>query len=432
MNIRPDLAVRELSEALAEEPENARAHAVLSMCLLDLKKSEEAFAEAREAIRLAPADGFSFYALARCHMNADQFIEAEVAIEEALEDDPFNCDYLWFLALVQVCTSDFEQARQTLDRSLEYDPEHASSHSLRAYVLNRLGKTVESDASNDAALALTPEDAWSHTFRGWALVERQKYKDALGHFREALRLDPTINWAREGLIRTAPSQHWAFRLHLRLKNKFGYMVLLLWFFCNVYLHVIYGQSPSLPLLLSIYLSWLSLALYLLLLFLPDSVVSGPVLKFLLQLEPDGRFILTNEERKHNLHLIFFLAATVVCTAVALINQLCWPLELTVLMFWLTRPFILPEYERGKKCYIGHGVGAAISVGIILLISVSPAVIGSMGVIARSVIALQFGKLLLGGSGLKLIAGGLGAGALAGAAKQKKKEEARKKMMKEFD
>ncbi|MBX9725538.1 MAG: tetratricopeptide repeat protein, partial [Candidatus Obscuribacterales bacterium] len=328
---RPDVAVRELHAALAEEPDLAMAHSLLSMCFLDLGRTNDAFESARNAVSLDPQDGFSFYALARCHLHKAEFIEAEVAIDEALELEPFDESYLWLLALVQSHIGEFKEAKETLDRALECNPEHASSHSLRAYVLNRLDEKIESDKSSQLALSLTPDDAWSHNFRGWALIERKAYHEAMPHFREALRIDPTLSLARDGLIMTAPSQHWLFKLHLKLKNKSMFLIIPAWLIANFVLHVS-SDHKSISALLAIYLSWFGLLSYLLVLFLPDSFISGPVLRFLLQFEQDGRYILSDEERRQNNHLVLFIVAIVASLALAIINQFWWPLGIALFMF----------------------------------------------------------------------------------------------------
>ncbi len=51
-------------------------------------------------------------------------------------------------------------------------------------------------------------------YRGWALIEHHNHAESIGHFREALRLDPTMEWARPGLIKALEVRHWAFQLQL--------------------------------------------------------------------------------------------------------------------------------------------------------------------------------------------------------------------------
>ncbi len=47
-----------------------------------------------------------------------------------------------------------------------------------------------------SALANDPENALTHANQGWALLHRGDHERALEHFREALRIDPELEWAR--------------------------------------------------------------------------------------------------------------------------------------------------------------------------------------------------------------------------------------------
>ncbi|MDP8921430.1 MAG: tetratricopeptide repeat protein [Chloroflexota bacterium] len=53
----------------------------------------------------------------------------------------------------------------------------------------------------DRALMLAPEDGQTHANRGWLALRRGERALALAHLREALRLDPESEAARQGLSR---------------------------------------------------------------------------------------------------------------------------------------------------------------------------------------------------------------------------------------
>ncbi|MDB5311521.1 MAG: tetratricopeptide repeat protein [Gemmataceae bacterium] len=48
-------------------------------------------------------------------------------------------------------------------------------------------------------------------YGGWALLHARQPAEALTHFREALRLDPTNEWARDGLIEALKARYWVYR-----------------------------------------------------------------------------------------------------------------------------------------------------------------------------------------------------------------------------
>src|SRR5688572_23850035 len=83
-------AERELRHALAFDPHNADAHAMLALCLAERKDFSQAEHEADAAVGLAPDDGFAHYARAKVLYDRNRLADAVAAIEQALRLDTFN------------------------------------------------------------------------------------------------------------------------------------------------------------------------------------------------------------------------------------------------------------------------------------------------------------------------------------------------------
>lgn len=424
MNTRTDLAVKELKQGLAENPEHSFAHALLAQCYLILDDTTRAFTEAKEAIRLNPELPYNFWILAQYYLKVENYLEAEVTIEVALTFDPLNSDYLWLLGLCQVNQGELKEALQTVELSLENDAEHVNCHSLRAYILNRMGKAAESDTSNKNALALEPEDAWSHALRGWCLYERHQYPEALQHFRESLRIDPNLDWAKQGLIHCLPTQHWIFQLHLKLRNKYAGLFASTWFIFNFILCCNHEALKQIWILVCAYLSWLLLILFIGLIFLPDSLISGPLMRFLIQFEPDGKYILTPQERKLNHHLLFFIALGTIGILAALISHVWMPLVAAILCFGLSRPFLLAREDRKPRTWVLHVVFTLLACGLAYVF------INNQygGQILRNIALINVFKYAAGAQIFKVVGGLLGFGVLKQALKQKKKAAVKNKIL----
>jgi Tfp pilus assembly protein PilF len=60
-------------------------------------------------------------------------------------------------------------------------------------------------------LAMDPDDAHAHANRGWLLLRRGQPDEAMQSFQSALRLDPTLDWARLGMIEAMKAGHVATR-----------------------------------------------------------------------------------------------------------------------------------------------------------------------------------------------------------------------------
>ena len=211
---RLDLAEKELRAALAAEPQDAMAHALLSQCLSDRKQYSEATREAQEAVRLAPDLDVAHYALARGLLGRERLGEAEAAIKEALRLGPRDPDFHALLGWIRLGREDREGARRAAEAGLRVEPDHAGCANLRAHALVLLGWEGAAGAALQGVLARDPENAFGHANLGWLLLQQGDPPAAMGRFREALRLDPELDWAREGLTAALRQRHLVYRLTL--------------------------------------------------------------------------------------------------------------------------------------------------------------------------------------------------------------------------
>lgn len=212
---RHALAEGEVRQALGQDPNDAFAHAVLALTLVGQEKRADATTAAQQAIHFAPDFPFAHFALARVLYDRNDYAGALRAIEEAIRLDPSDADYLSLLAAIHVDERHWPAALEAAERGLQQDPEHVGCTNLRAMALVRLGRKAEAGATIDAALAKAPEDATTHANMGWTLLHRGDHKQALEHFREALRLDPESEWARAGIVEALKAQNFIYALMLR-------------------------------------------------------------------------------------------------------------------------------------------------------------------------------------------------------------------------
>jgi len=219
MHLRHEQAERELREELAESPHWGQAHAFLGYCLAQQKRLPEALTAGEEGVRLSPELPYAHYMLALSYIDAGRPKDAEAAITEALRLDPRSPEMLSWLAWLQFQRGDRRGALATADEGLAIDPQHVTCLNRRGLFLNQLGNWQPSEVALRSALALAPEHAYTHANLGWtlwtkahslagnprplrqpwAVFTRPELREAMDHFREALRLSPGWDWARTGL-----------------------------------------------------------------------------------------------------------------------------------------------------------------------------------------------------------------------------------------
>ncbi|MFO0811129.1 MAG: tetratricopeptide repeat protein [Gemmataceae bacterium] len=286
---RYDLAENELRQALGEEPNDAVGHALLALCLSHSNSSrgrpggsgwdardpnmEAALVEAEEAVGLAPDLAFTHYALASVLAKLDRNADAAVAIEAALDIDPTDADYYQLLAVIRLDQGDAKRALDAAEQGLEHRPDHTGCVNVKAMALVRLGRKDEANLAIAGALAESPDDTLSHANQGWTLLHQGQPRPALDHFQEALRIDPTNDWAKAGVVEALKARHLIYRLMLgfflwtsRIGRRAQWLLVFGLLFGQQMLHQVAAAVPQLdpfvmPLFYAIFgftlLTWLA-------------------------------------------------------------------------------------------------------------------------------------------------------------------------------
>jgi tetratricopeptide (TPR) repeat protein len=274
---RFELAEEQLRLALAQDSSDSRAHALLALCLSNRDQFDDATAEAEQAIHISPDHALGFYALSAVMHKRNRLKEAHKAIDEAIRIEPWNSSHFALLAAIEIDRSRWNDALDAADRGLEFDPEDVQCTNLRAIALVKLGRRDEAGQTIDAALAKAPDNATTHANQGWALLHQREPTKAAEHFREALRLDPTMEWARHGILEAMKARNPVYRMMLafflwmgRFSPKVQLALVLGLVFGNRIVHSILEAVPVLsPLatpftiayILFVWMCWTSSALF---------------------------------------------------------------------------------------------------------------------------------------------------------------------------
>jgi tetratricopeptide (TPR) repeat protein len=208
---RLDLAENETRRILTQDPNDARAHALLALCLIRRDAFSEALFESAEGVRLDPAAGFNHYVRGHVLVATERSEQALKAARLAIELDPLNPAFPSLEALIHLNRRRWNEALAAAEQGLSADPEHVDCNNYRAMALVKLGRRQEAAASMRDALSLAPVDAFSHANQGWTLLNHGKPKEAMEHFKEALRLDPTLEWARAGIVEALKAHNIIYR-----------------------------------------------------------------------------------------------------------------------------------------------------------------------------------------------------------------------------
>jgi tetratricopeptide (TPR) repeat protein len=247
---RFDLAEQEFRLALAHDPDDPLPHALLALCILEREGFDEAQAEAERAVGLGPDLPFCRRVLAAVFLRRNRLEEAEKVAQTGLEMDPYDPEMHLTLANINLLKRDWKRAEYFANEGLALEPDHVGCANARATALTNLGRKDEAEATIRGILERDPEDAFSHANQGWTALHQSDPNKALEHFREALRLEPDLEWAQAGMVEALKARYFLYRWMLRfflwmgsLGNRWQWAIILGLLFFNRSLGTIANQFP---------------------------------------------------------------------------------------------------------------------------------------------------------------------------------------------
>jgi len=290
------MAEDELRRALVRRPNHGQSHAMLALCLVEQKQYAEASEEAGTAIHLDPEDSYAFYVQAFVLRVRNRPAESLEAIRAAIRLDTEVAYYHEFLASLMLRQGAPSAALEAANKGLECDPESVECGNARASALRQLGQPVAAEKAFTGTLARDPENALTHAWLGWTLLDNGKFEKAMDRFREALRLDPDLEMAREGVIAALKAERLYYRPLVRcclwLSNRQGDVqwgfLMALWIFNNFMrfapsrnsVNTFVVTAPLIVYAVFTFSTWMAL----------------PLLNLTLLIDPIGRWALSREEK----------------------------------------------------------------------------------------------------------------------------------------
>ncbi len=291
-----EAAAKEFRQTLAEMPEMALAHAFLSLCLSNLDQNKEATEEAQAAIFHDPEESSGHFALAKAFYGRNRFKEAEGALQEAIRLAPHESYHYALLSSLKMQQSDWQGGLDAAEMGLEFEPEDPACNNLKAMALVKLGRKKEAGEALEGALERDPDDAFSHANQGWSYLHEGDPNKALEHFREALRLEPNLEFARLGMIESLKARYWIYRVILgyflwmsKLSPQARWGVVIGLFFLQSFIASTARANPELE-------PYLDPILKIYLVFVITTWTAEPLSNLLLRLTRLGNMALTKEER----------------------------------------------------------------------------------------------------------------------------------------
>jgi tetratricopeptide (TPR) repeat protein len=298
---------------LAREPENDFVLGRLALCQMhQTGKKKVALASIDGAIRLRADEPFYHSLRSLILSDLRRGREALDSVDRALALDPDDSFTLSAKAAACCAMDRWAEGEEWSRRALAVDPDNGMAANLLAHTLRLQGKSELNAAAVARLLEADPEDSFAHVNAGWSSLHRGDRRQAEVHFREALRLDPESNAAREGLIESFRARSLFYRGYLaysffmqRFTGGKQWLIILGVYlgyrFSRTYLETIHPFSAA-----TLAILWLGIVLWV---WLAPGVGS-----FLILLDRSARLALKSGERYQGIAVGGGLALGIAATA----------------------------------------------------------------------------------------------------------------------
>lgn len=314
-------AVKELKNALQQEPDNAYAFALYARCHYANGEYNLGLEKIQQAISLEPDEAYYFYLRGFAYYHLNQLAMATTELNKAISLYPYHAEYFGLYAFVLLDDRKYELALEKANEGLELDPENITSLNARARALNKLKRTDEAVETMQDALSNAPESDFTHVTIGFNHLERGRHKEAQQHFREALRLSPNLHAAKQGLKEALKANFPPYRFLLKLgfwlaEKGQGFRI---GFSIGLYLlfRFVTSMAASTP-----GIRWILVPVIILyLLYVSFSWIGSSVANFMLLFHKDGKYILNKWETYTAIAIVVLLLSGIALGSTAYIANM---------------------------------------------------------------------------------------------------------------
>lgn len=294
---RYDAAADAARQHLASDPESAEAHQLLALCLAHQDQLQQATEHAQQAIGLDPTDPFSHYTLAAVLLRRNHFAEAQAAVQRAITIEPGFVDGYSLLAQAHLQQNRWQQAFDAANQGLALDPDHTGCLNLRAMAEVKLGRAGDAAATLESALERSPDNAWAHANQGWVCLEKGDPQKAIDHFKEALRLEPDLEYARAGIVEALKARNFIYRWMLyyflwmaKFSATAQWGILIGGYVGFRFLSNLGDERPELwPFLLPVLVAYAVFALL--------TWLATPLFNLMLRVHPIGKYAVSDDQKR---------------------------------------------------------------------------------------------------------------------------------------
>ena len=182
-------AIETLKQALSQDPDRAEAHALLALCLLEMRRIDAAAHEARLGLAADPLSPLGHYVQGAVQLGQRKLVEAESSYRTLLDLEPGNPENYRAMARLLEVKGNKTDAEAHLNKARELAPDDPQTLTALGEMQLAAGRIDEAQRLADDALRIQPEHLDGLVLRGSVALRRGDVKTAREHAIWALHLD---------------------------------------------------------------------------------------------------------------------------------------------------------------------------------------------------------------------------------------------------
>lgn len=155
-----EAAVRDLRQAVEQQPNSDDAHYALALALTEIKQLNEAIEEFKQVLALTIDPDlkiFSCYNMGNAYFDLGKYVEAIESYKAAIEIDPTLANPHNNLGLAYAATSKVNEATAEFAEAVRLKPDYAEAHYNLGVAYLQLGRRREADERRQILVALKSE-----------------------------------------------------------------------------------------------------------------------------------------------------------------------------------------------------------------------------------------------------------------------------------
>ncbi len=290
-------AQKEVRTYLATDPNSTRALMLLTRTYLGMDQNEKADETANDLLKLAPSDPYVLYIKGLTVGQLGKRKQALEFLDNALSLHPMMSEAHGLKSILYFQKAEFGKALQAANEGLAIDPENEVCLNQRSRCLLQLGDVDAHLRADRQALKSNPLNPDTHATLGHGELIKGNFTKANEHFREALRIDPNHDFARQGLLHSIKATNLYYRLFLKysfwmegLKPQVKWAIIILGYLgirtLSRYAGELGAFDPVAQAIIVIYI-----------IFAISTWIIDPVSNIFLRFHPFGQLVLSAREKR---------------------------------------------------------------------------------------------------------------------------------------